>query len=156
MKGSLVQSWIGSYHSLEEPGAEHRAVADLGLGMHASGLLQKRVRIEGRLTLQGLATNVSLSGRVALRVMGAKAVYDLSFRGDDGRPRRMHVEIEADWRRPWTSSTTLVGRVYEGMLETHRVVMRVSLVRSAREQWRSLFGARDALDNVGRPEPQAP
>lgn len=132
----------GNYYLLAEPTEERamsftiRAVTD-GLASFAHDPV---AHIEGRLSLEGLADDVSLHGTLAFRLRSrGRLAYDFSFAGDDGRPYRFRGQKDFKPLAIVESFTTLSGSLYdEDEHEIGRSTLRFDL-RSDLAKWLGSF-----------------
>ena len=116
----------GTYHLLSTPGQERPLSLDLRLAapeLHRLPL-SRRLSVDGEVHATGLATQQPVKGTLELGgLLDARLVYDLSFEADDGRPRRMHGELELEARRLLGSAGRVSGSVFENDVEVARVLL---------------------------------
>ena len=115
MAGFEFQEMLaGSYHLLTDPGEER----PMSLTLHAkvrglrSFLVQAEAEIVGEIDLQGFADHRAFRGRLQVKPVQRKLVYEARFDDNEGRECRFH------------SLTTLPGTVWSGERELARALLR--------------------------------
>jgi len=116
----------GTYHSLSAPGEERPLSLNLRLSapeLHRVPLC-RRLEVDGEIHAAGMATHRPIAGTLELgELLDARLVYDLSFEADDGRPRRLHGDLELEARRLLGSAGRVSGSVFERDEEVARVLL---------------------------------
>ena len=136
---AFSQVLTGTYHHLSDPGEELPFELRLRGFFPVGSMLRRVADLEGSLHAEGLATRRPLSGTLTFRlVRGGKLVYELTFEGDDGQPRRFHGETELTIRRPKSSLERVFGRVFVDDEEEARVILHDPLEESIPRILRSL------------------
>jgi len=127
MAGFEFQEMLaGSYHLLTDPGEER----PMSLTLHArvrglrSFLVQAEAEIVGEIDLQGFADHRAFRGRLQIKPVQRKLVYEARFEDNKGRECRFHGEKELEAIRPVASLTTLPGSVWSGERELARALLR--------------------------------
>lgn len=130
MKVGVVfrETFHGSYHEMATPLSER--AADLNVVVHMDSwrklLKEGLARVEGTITLEGIADRAAIDGDVRFRLRSEKRVpYDLSFVGDDGKRYRLRGQREPHPASPLEVVTNLRFSVYD---EAHGEIGR-GLVR---------------------------
>lgn len=121
----------GNYYLLDDPTNERamnftiRAVAK-GVVAFAHDPV---AHIEGRLSLEGFADDVSLEGNLAFRLRRQRRLtYDFTFFGNDRKPYRFRGQKDFTPLGIIESFTTLSGSLYdEGRSEIGRATLRFDL-----------------------------
>ncbi len=110
MKLLFHENMSGAYHLLARP-LEDRA-AELSLDVSVDQLRAfvraPALRVEGTLSLDGVATQRPCTGTIGLRVLREQRIpYDLRFRGDDGRDYHLYGQRDLSVPRLADALTTL-------------------------------------------------
>jgi hypothetical protein len=132
MAGFLFRETMsGSYHLLDKP-TEDRAIA-FTISAHVDSLRRfardKMARIEGEVTLEGLADKRPLTGTLGLLLFAEQRLpYEFTFRGDDGKKYTFKGEKDVLLATLPDSITTLPASLFddEGR-EIGRAVVRFDL-----------------------------
>jgi len=87
------ENMAGAYHLLARP-LEDRS-AELSLDVTIDRLRDfvrsPALRVEGSLSLEGVATERPCTGKIGLRIVNEQRIpYDLNFQGDDGHDYRLY------------------------------------------------------------------
>ena len=122
----------GSFHPLDEPILERPMQLCVNVRIKkVSDFLKDRIgALDGRLTMEGLADDVPVSGTIAFRWLEQyRLPYELTFRSNDGASYRLRGQRNLNLLALQDSVTTLVSSVYDA---TGREVMRADLRFDAR------------------------
>ena len=133
MKVGLLfrETFRGSFHRLDEPLAER--AADLHLVVHLDDWMllakERQARVDGSLTLEGIADRREVQGTVRFRLRAEKRIpYDLEFVGDDGKRYRLRGQREPHPVSPLEVITNLRFSIYgEDDQELGRGLVRCDL-----------------------------
>jgi hypothetical protein len=111
------ETFRGSLHRLDDPLVE-RAV-DLHLVVHLDEwrrlLREASARVEGSLSIEGIADRAELTGTVRYRLRSEKRVpYEFAFSGDDGKRYRLRGQREPHRVNPLEVLTNLRFSLYDG------------------------------------------
>jgi hypothetical protein len=117
----------GSYHRLEDPGAEHPVTLAITASVADARrfLRERRADVAGTIDAEGLAARRPVEGAVWIRALEGKLMYQLRFVADDGRDHRAAGETELDPRRPLRALSELALRVRVDDREVARMLLRL-------------------------------
>lgn len=142
MKLTFHENLAGGYHLLASP-LEDRT-ADLSLDVSIDRLRDfvraPALRVEGTLSLDGVATACPCTGSIGLRVANEQRIpYDLRFAGDDGRSYRLYGQRDLTLPKLTDALTVLPMSLCDDTGdEVGRAVLRVD-ARSLAGQLRQLL-----------------
>lgn len=125
------ETMSGSYHRLDRPTEDH--AIEFTISAHVESLrrfVRDRIaRIEGEVTMEGLATKRPLSGTLGLKLLDEQRLpYEFTFRGDDGKSYSFRGEKDVLIQTLPDSITTLPASVFDADgNEIARAVLRFDL-----------------------------
>jgi hypothetical protein len=125
---SFEETMSGSYYLLDAPLAE-RAIS-FSIGARVDGMRQflrdKTARIEGHVSVEGLAERCPLSGTLGLKLFAERRLpYLFTFRGDDGHEYRLQGQKDVTMIALLDTLTTLPASLYDAAgREIGRSVLR--------------------------------
>ena len=104
------ENMSGAYHLLARPLEDLAADASLDVSIERVRDFVRApvLRVDGEVSLDGIATKRPCRGSIALRIANEQRIpYDLHFQGDDGKP----YQVFTPYRRAWTPSCWTVGEI---------------------------------------------
>lgn len=110
------ETFRGSFHRLDDPFVERAADVHLIVTIDDWAALAKEgsARLEGTVSLEGLADRVEIEGTVRYRLRREKRVpYDFTFRGDDAHGYRFRGQREPHPLSPLEVFTNLRFALYD-------------------------------------------
>jgi hypothetical protein len=125
------ETMSGTFHRLDAP-FEDRAI-EFTIDAKVDGLRRfvrdKTARIEGEVTVEGLADHAPLRGTLGLMVLDERRLpYDFTFDAADGRTYRLHGQKDVAWYALTDTMTTLPASLYDDAgKEIGRAVLRFDL-----------------------------
>ncbi len=129
------ETLTGSWHRLSAPSVEHRCTVEVTVLMpKVTELLGNTVvDIQGRVSLEGLATDREFKGTLGLGAMirERRIPYAFTVIADDGRPYRFDGAKEVNVLKLPTSITTLGAYIFD---ETGEEIGRAILRGDFREE----------------------
>jgi hypothetical protein len=133
------ENMSGAYHLLARPLEDRDAELSLDVAIDRlrDFVRAPALRVEGTLSLEGVATARPCTGKIGLRIANEQRIpYDLRFVGDDGKDYRLYGQRDLTVPKLADALTVLPMSLCD---ETEREVGRAVLRFDARTELRQLI-----------------